>query len=55
MAVSNDVFPVLNTISTDMITELDHIYNTPIDCGGKEYVPAILLSVNKMVAIVGDI
>lgn len=38
-----------------MITELDHIYNIPIDCKGKECVPAILLSVNKMVAIVGDI
>ena len=38
-----------------MITELDHICNIPIGCEGKEYVPAILLSVNKMVAIVGDI
>ena len=37
-----------------MIAELDHIYNIPIDCEGKKYVPAILLSVNKMVAVVGD-
>jgi hypothetical protein len=34
-----------------MIAGLDHIHNIPIDCEGMEYVPAILLSVNKMVAI----
>jgi len=55
LAVSNAVFPVVNIISTVMIAELDHIYNIPIDCEGKEYVPAILLSVNKMVAVAGDI
>jgi len=38
-----------------MIAELDHIYNIPIECEGKEYVPAILLSVNKIVAVVGDV
>ena len=37
-----------------MIAELGHIYNITVDCEGKEYVSTILLSVSKMVAVVGD-